>query len=345
MGVSITTFSEILAKHPVIFLGAGMSAPLGYPTAAELARSLSPHLSEAGTEAEDLDQIIEHLKEKLGREETIRIIQGHFARREVDSAHNPYFLLKLILNNIGGEFILVTTNWDLESDQVFGEDSVVKSPADYGRVRESKTIVVKLHGDFSRPIILSQKEAKEHLEDREKLYLHVFGSAVARPVVMLGYSARDPDFLEWAKKVKDKGSVEFALFLHENDKNFSAKETATGKDITEFLRDEAANMGIEVAETITPLSAYEQMVEVAKAASAKGKSIVCFAPRKSGKTIAFENTRPKFVQLFTECHDIGSSGYGNDKLLETIDKLPIGRGVSIFTIFGGVKLSRIGGEY
>lgn len=320
MGGLVSFFSGILERHPVIFLGAGMSASMGYPTAAELARQISP--TEDITRAEDFDRAAQALIRNRGRDAAIEIIKSFVKGRDVPPSQNPYHILKLILDKIGGEFVIATTNWDSEVDRTFGKSCIVKTPDDYARLQNCRIVVVKLHGDFDGPIVLTSLDANKSQQERERIYWHVFGASVAKPVVTLGYSAKDIDFLEWVRK--SRSSIEFALLGHLEDARYPADNLVVGTDVIEFLKAEAKNFGIRFPRKLTKLKIYDEIPRKAADAKGRGKSLVCVSPRLSGKTCAYEATESAVSGFYPIRRDIGPSGQDNDNLLSIVGRIPAG---------------------
>jgi hypothetical protein len=144
---------------------------------------------------------------------------------------------------VGGKFVIATTDWDLAIDAEFNSIAYYIRSADdyenYNKLASKPITIVKLHGDFKNnsEIVLTRREAQEQQNKNEKKYMHVFGTCVGKQVVMLGYSARDSDFIFWAEKVKT--SVDFAVVLKQDELHFRVQEPPVEKNIIEFLRQEA----------------------------------------------------------------------------------------------------------
>lgn len=202
-------FIWILQDHPVIFIGADISSALGYPTGHKLVAMLLDDPNWVKGAERTLKDMTSGAVKNHGRPKAIALIREYPKREGSESQRdkNPPIPLKMILEKIHGRWLVATTNWDLELDRAFKEESVInKTSKEYekGSSKDKRFIVVKLNGDIGESIVLPGEDN----ESQKRLYENVFVSA-SGGVVVLGYSTDDKYYKDRINRL----NVRFALTL------------------------------------------------------------------------------------------------------------------------------------
>jgi tetratricopeptide (TPR) repeat protein len=201
-----------------LFLGAGCSVPLGYPTASELALKLQqefPEYSEfapAKGDALSLDATVDGMIAKgLPREKIESFIQRIYTPENAKGSQNPYFVLKQLIRKAQRRPVYVfTTNWDTAVDDAFGSAGRIHYVRDrqglqrlVGMLPDGlDVVVVKLRGDVGNKkqhiqpnLVLTTKDAQERRKDLEGVYSLFEGKEAEHRLLIIGYRMADEDIL------------------------------------------------------------------------------------------------------------------------------------------------------
>lgn len=192
------TLGQRAAKQELaLFLGSGVSVPLGLPDWKGLLTELNGAELE-NYSAADAPKIAQQLADKLGADHVHRVVADRTGISDVSPAH-------LLLAGLGVRQN-VTTNYDLAYESALsgtlgtdGFQTLARQLAD-----QSKTWLLKMHGDARRPdsIVLTTNDYT-HLESELRAVLAVVETLLLTShLLFVGYSMEDDDFSAAADRVR-----------------------------------------------------------------------------------------------------------------------------------------------
>lgn len=192
------TLGRRAAKQELaLFLGSGVSVPLGLPDWKGLLTELN------GAELDDYSpaeapKIAQRIADKLGAEHVHRVVADRTAISDVSPAH-------LILAGLGVRQN-VTTNYDLAYESALAGTRGTDGYQTLARelAVQSKTWLLKIHGDARSPdsIVLTTSDYAR-LESEHRAMLAVVETLLLTShLLFVGYSLEDDDFTEAADRVR-----------------------------------------------------------------------------------------------------------------------------------------------
>lgn len=219
--------------RPAVMVGAGMSlnsnplsgASARLPTWDELSRAMFEEIYPLITKGTD-DQKRD-LEEKYRRSNPLRIASEYeaaFKRGKLnsfllesipDENHEPSDIHKLLLSLPWKD--VFTTNYDrlLEwTDLPERPYQVVQSVKELA-IAESPRII-KLHGSFpaNEPFIITEDDYRTYPKCFAPFVNTVLQSLIENPLVLIGFSGDDPNFLEWIGWIRDElGEYHSLIYL------------------------------------------------------------------------------------------------------------------------------------
>ena len=203
---------QIRSGQCAAFIGSGMSAEAGSPSASEIAGHLATEIGRQRTDTSDLAKVAMKYERARSREALISTIsslfQGRSAPREVTS-----FDLMAALDVFP---YVVTTNWDNLIEDAFGEKgkslSVVNCDEKVTSFHESPRVLIKFHGDFTTPpkqMIITTGDYIDRYNEVNQvggMYGLLASWLGTKTVLFVGYSLSDSDFDYLFKLVKTRTS-------------------------------------------------------------------------------------------------------------------------------------------
>lgn len=180
-----------------LFLGSGVSVPLGLPDWKGLLTELNGAELE-NYSAADAPKIAQKLADKLGVDHLHRVVADRTAISDVSPAH-------LLLAGLGVRQN-VTTNYDLAYETALAGTRGADGYQTLARelAVQSKTWLLKIHGDARRPdsIVLTTDDYAR-LESEHRAMLAVVETLLLTShLLFVGYSMEDDDFTEAADRVR-----------------------------------------------------------------------------------------------------------------------------------------------
>lgn len=188
-----------------VFIGAGVSRLVGYPTWNELVRCMVGELD--GVEYKDsystdeLLRIPQMYKDYYGEKQYLDLVKNQF-----DGVYSPNEVHDLILS-MHPKHIL-TTNYDSlleETAYRFGEHySVIKSDMDVSET-DAERYLIKAHGDLDGLFVLKEEDYLNYETNYvlvDKLIKSVFATTL---VIFIGYSLNDYNIkliMNWVKRIQ-----------------------------------------------------------------------------------------------------------------------------------------------
>lgn len=234
--IDLQLIKSISSGRCFLIVGAGASVGLGYPSWKQLAKVVfnsivkdNPQITKKyGDSWNDLStdfllSFFDDVEALVGRETLVSFIQKYF--HEVEKKNNRSELYSIITHWPISCYI--TTNWDREIKRHMPSGSPVfleKGNTDKDMrtlTADCPNTIFKIHGSFENPdrMIITKKDYRNVLSSpdysvlREKMY----NALSMCPVVIIGYSAQDPDFTEQLERAKSISSLEHPVFMFAPD--------------------------------------------------------------------------------------------------------------------------------
>ena len=197
----------IRKEEVVLFLGAGFSLKAGAPSVAELVGALVDEMTdeekESVTGCNQLDYISGAFESMRDRETLIALLKKMFVFKRTDMEdHNNLVRLPHIKH-------VITTNYDTLIEDAYGEDMVyvVRNNEDCTALPSNKTILYKIHGDFSSDNIVITKDdyTASLTSDKGKPFWKLIHSLfLTKNILFIGYSLEDENILKIIKEIRDE---------------------------------------------------------------------------------------------------------------------------------------------
>jgi hypothetical protein len=238
--MSTQVLSEIAAnlkKGRVSFLlGAGFSAPLGYPLKDDLSRALLANFPDLNLQSRQFDVIVEDLLRRgVNRCKIEEVVLNNLRPENAYKNQNPYKMLSELIKHCPQKPIYIfTTNWDPEIDSALTEYGLrflpirgqeeISTLLNKLKEKEPEVILVKMHGDtISKKLVLTNKEALENLEERKNLYMFFSGKLAENSLLIMGYSMLDQDIVQFYNLIRKGNSTltDYLVLLGKNQYLFS----------------------------------------------------------------------------------------------------------------------------
>jgi hypothetical protein len=188
----------------VLFIGSGVSATAGLPTAAMLTRLLAEASRYPATYAQDLLDVAEYYEAVHGRADLLATLKEHLRSPRPSRVHRQIAAMAPQFTSI------VTTNYDslLEEalDDLGQRYRRIADEADFGRSIGHEIALLKLHGDFSsRDIVLTRRDYQRHVAaaSRSLMVCELKARLASGTVLFVGYSLRDYNFAALYSSVRE----------------------------------------------------------------------------------------------------------------------------------------------
>ena len=233
----------------VFFLGAGFSAPLGYPTAENLSQLLC---NKYNIEIKhNLTDAVNNLYEKnIDKTDIITYISYYIKPDDAKINENPYNMLRKIIDETKHEskIYIFTTNWDDEIDKAFnGISYIITNIDDYNKFLDDnkmipeKVIIIKLHGDIKNPndIIVTDDEVNNNIQKNKPLYEILEGQLGTNIILFIGYSLKDPEIDQIYKIMRPNihNPLDYFVTLDPPENNGNKFNIIANKDSLNFMLD------------------------------------------------------------------------------------------------------------
>ena len=209
--------------RPAVMVGAGMSlnsnplsgASARLPTWDELSRAMFEEIYPLNTKGTD-DQK-KDLEKKYRRSNPLRIASEYeaiFNRGQLnsflmksipDENHEPSDIHKLLLSLPWKD--VFTTNYDRLLEWTYVPErpyQVVRSVKELTTAESPR--IIKLHGSFptNEPFIITEEDYRTYPKNFAPFVNTVLQSLIENPLVLIGFSGDDPNFLEWIGWIRDE---------------------------------------------------------------------------------------------------------------------------------------------
>ena len=239
-------YTEELAKivntgRCFALIGSGPSCEVGIPSWKQLSEAIVEKMTYAGIdcgacskliENSQYDEVFTYAYIKLGDE-----ITNEFLGSIIESSPNEEKMKKTTVYDYITKWpfaCYLTTNYDNLLEAKLKEHCTAVTVLKNGRVdlslvtAESKNQIVKIHGDFSCPkdLVLTSKHYKSFRESPEREYWRNNIMSILKMVrlIIIGYSAKDPNFRDQLERAKEISSPRNPVYMIVPQDEFTNKE-------------------------------------------------------------------------------------------------------------------------
>ncbi|HMG74464.1 MAG TPA: SIR2 family protein [Pyrinomonadaceae bacterium] len=174
-----------------LFVGAGMSTPVGLPDWKELLTSCAAALDLDIERESDLIAVAQYYINGRGNRSDLNQI----LRREFDKPRHPtpshHIIAKLPISTIW------TTNFDKVMEQALSEGKkrfdIRSKDADFARARKGEVVLYKMHGDIDDPneVVLSESDYERYTKTHPIFQNALEGDLITKTFLFLGFSFTD----------------------------------------------------------------------------------------------------------------------------------------------------------
>lgn len=192
--------SQVRRGNLVLFVGSGVSAEAGLPSAGDIGRELAAESEYTGTDPADLPNVTEYFERRFDRDSLVAKLKSIFRGRSASTDVTSYDLVA----ELGVFPRIVTTNWDDLIEDAFTVRrkplNVIKSDQSLPQVRQTPYSLMKLHGDFSTPpdeMVITTNDYIHTYSEASQVgsMFGMLGSWLqTQTVLFVGYSLRDVNF-------------------------------------------------------------------------------------------------------------------------------------------------------
>ena len=238
----------------VFFLGAGFSAPLGYPTAQNISESLCNKykININYNLPETVDYLIKD--KKVNKCDIVKYISELIKPDNDKIKNNPYNILREIIdeNKNQEKIYIFTTNWDDEIDKAFNEMSyIMKNKKDYdnyennlNNIINERVIIIKLHGNINNKdnntddLVITNEDVNKNKDNIKQLYNILSGEIWDKSILFMGYSLNDPEIDDIYKIMRGKSNkTDYFVTIDDKSNNIETLNVIPGKNSLNFISD------------------------------------------------------------------------------------------------------------
>jgi hypothetical protein len=188
--------SAIKRKQVILFAGAGLSSHLGLPLFNVLKSHLGEQLGLRNWHELDFPELAEYyLLQTENPQELWTWMRSTWHPGEIDvlASHPHRCIVDL------GFPVIYTTNYDSWLEETFQRAGKpfrkIVDVANLAETRTGETEIIKFHGDFDNPdtIVLAESSFLRRMSLDEPLDIRLRADSLAKPILFIGYSMRDPN--------------------------------------------------------------------------------------------------------------------------------------------------------
>lgn len=218
MKIPFELIEEIRKGNCALFIGAGVSIQAGLPTWYEVVKRLSKELGIKNDH--DFLEITQYYQNEFGRNKLVNTINNLISLRAKPSK-NHLSIAELPFK------VIFTTNYDALIEQALSSKgknySVIVSDEGAAYWSEDKVQVLKIHGSITEPssLVITTDDYfdffRKHPLITNILKLHI----TTKTILFMGYSLRDPDFLQIFDQVQHELGIHrrpFYCVMHKTDR-------------------------------------------------------------------------------------------------------------------------------
>lgn len=253
---------SIRKEQVTLFLGSGFSRKAGAPMAnaivTSLKESMPVDIKDDFRDETHLDLISEEYEQIYGRESLINKLEEIFKFMPTDTSDHT------CLTKIPHIRHIITTNYDTLIEDTFGPDScyVVRTTDDCVNLPKDKTIVYKIHGDFTKKdnIILTKQDYTNFFSSNNEplLWKYIQSHILTNDMLFIGYSLEDSNIFTLIQEIRKQVKVD--TFRRYSNQHFLQPIVEEGQKENKIIRFDStektdvkinvSGLSKEVAETI-----------------------------------------------------------------------------------------------
>lgn len=198
---------NIRKERVTLFLGSGFSFKAGGPRSSVLVDSLLSKMSSEERNSltgKQLDYVAEEYEQVYGRDSLLEIIKAQMDFKRKDLSDHEF------LTQIPHFHRIITTNYDTLIEDVYGKEKcyVVRNTKDCVNFPSDKTLIFKIHGDFSEKnnVIITKDDYTAFFVRRRNplLWILIQAEVLTNDILFIGYSLEDSNIFEIMKTIKSE---------------------------------------------------------------------------------------------------------------------------------------------
>lgn len=254
---------SIRKEQVTLFLGSGFSRKAGAPMAnaivTSLKESMPVDIKDDFRDETHLDLISEEYEQIYGRESLINKLEEIFKFMPTDTSDHT------CLTKIPHIRHIITTNYDTLIEDAFGPDNcyVVRTTDDCVNLPKDKTIIYKIHGDFTKKdnIILTKQDYTNFFSSNNEplLWKYIQSHILTNDMLFIGYSLEDSNIFTLIQEIRKQVKVEcIREWVEKNfeDENFMADAIDR---LFGFLINKVKVIWYEVCEDEDPIALFTRL--------------------------------------------------------------------------------------
>lgn len=204
--------NSIRKEQVTLFLGSGFSRKAGAPMAnaivSALRESMPIGVKEDYKDETHLDIISEEYEQIYSRETLINKLEDIFKFMPTDTSDHT------CLTKIPHIRHIITTNYDTLIEDAYGPDNcyVVRTTDDCVNLPKDKTIIYKIHGDFTVKdnILLTKQDYINFFSNNNEplLWKYIQSHILTNDMLFIGYSLEDSNIFTLIQEIRKKVKVD-----------------------------------------------------------------------------------------------------------------------------------------
>lgn len=204
--------NSIRKEQVTLFLGSGFSRKAGAPMAnaivSALRESMPIGVKENYKDETHLDIISEEYEQIYSRETLINKLEDIFKFMPTDTSDHT------CLTKIPHIRHIITTNYDTLIEDAYGPDNcyVVRTTDDCVNLPKDKTIIYKIHGDFTVKdnILLTKQDYINFFSNNNEplLWKYIQSHILTNDMLFIGYSLEDSNIFTLIQEIRKKVKVD-----------------------------------------------------------------------------------------------------------------------------------------
>ncbi len=222
-------------------IGSGPSCEAGIPSWTKLSQvvlsEMTTNCIECSTcgkliENARFDEVFDYAYSKLGADHINELLNSVIKKATAEAMKKQWVVYDYITKWPFACYL--TTNYDNLLETALRKHCTAVTPLTNGKAdlsnvtAESKDQIVKIHGDFDHPqdLVLTSTQYKSFRESPEREYWRNNIMSILKMVrlVMIGYSARDPNFRDQLERAKEISSPIKPVYMIVPENEFSQKD-------------------------------------------------------------------------------------------------------------------------
>jgi len=196
----------IRKEEVTLFIGSGFSLKPGAPSATNISNTIIDAMNPDERDAlygKQLDYVTDEYEQIYGREQLLKLLEKSMRFTPTDMTDH------LALTKVPHFHTIITTNYDTLLEDTYGNEKsyVVRYAKDCVNVPKDKTIIYKIHGDFTAKdniVVTKQDYTNFFVRNKDSVFWnHIVSQILTKDILFIGYSLEDSNIFEIMKKIKN----------------------------------------------------------------------------------------------------------------------------------------------